>query len=104
MTARRKPRIPDIRIPGPTSQARRDRSWEAAHRSTADLTTVTYRYIPVALRDSISEIAGEHLVTVNDVVRAFLEYSLAAYQSGAIRLNPRLRTGRYTLFPEKHND
>jgi hypothetical protein len=95
--ARRKISIPAAYIPGPPSKAKRDRSWEKQARQ--ELGQVTYRGVPVELRDEITRIASELHVTTGEVARAMLEYALQAYLNGDIDLNPVLFDGKLTLYP-----
>lgn len=80
-------------LPPPPSQAKRNRKWEQ-HQKTA-----SYR-IPTELRDMITSIASDNLITTSELVRFFLEHALTLYNSGSLRINPQLRTGKYTLFPK----
>jgi hypothetical protein len=98
---RRTPTIPDISIPGPAGEKTRSRDWERRQRQQVDLVSVTYRNMPVELRDAIKSIADDNLVTVNDIARLFLNYALEAYDQGKLTLTPVLQTGKYTLFPKK---
>jgi len=75
----------------------RNRSWEQEQRQNTGV--VTYRGVPKPLNDKIKDIASELGVPIGDVVRAFLERSLADYHSGNLNLDPKLVTGRYTLYP-----
>lgn len=80
------------------SQAKRNRGWETQQRDNS--TVATYRGIPLELQQQLRQIAEDVHVTVGEVVRAFLEHGLAAYQSGALILAPQLKTGKLTLYPE----
>ena len=86
-------------LPPPPSKAKRNREWERAQRA-GEFVQITYRRIPRAVRDQITETAKAQRVTTDEVARAFLEYALRAYQAGDLELSPSLRTGRFTLFPE----
>jgi len=77
------------------SRAKRNREWEAQQARV----TVTYRGIPPELNARLKLVAEELEVPVGDVVRAFLERGLAAYEQGDLLLQPRLRIGRKTLYP-----
>jgi hypothetical protein len=80
------------------SQAKRNRSWERLQRDRGIV--VTYRGIPSELHESVKDLADELWVNVGDVVRAFLEYSLEAYESGDLELEPQFKIGKMTLYPE----
>jgi len=92
--------VPEIlaRRPRPAkAEPKRNRDWEAQQRND-DLTVVTYRGIPVELREHILEIAQVHGVTTSEVARLFLEHGLSAYQRDALELRPRLYRGKMTLY------
>jgi len=80
------------------SRAKRNREWERTqHR-------VTYRGIPPELNDTLKTIAAKMSVPVGDVVRAFLEHGLEAYECGELVLAPRPRFSAHrnmTLYPRK---
>lgn len=97
---RRKITLPPAYIPGPEPKSPYSREWERIQRA-GSIKAVTYRHIPEELRDRLKEIAEQHLVRVDDEARAFLEYALGAFQAGELQLNPILKTGKFTLFPEK---
>ena len=73
----------------------RDRSWERL----ASNRTMLFRRVPPGLREAIKEIAESLHVRVDDVARAFLEFSLACYQEGDLQVQPVLSEGQMTLFP-----
>lgn len=75
------------------SQAKRNREWEIKNKVTG------YRGIPPELDQVIAELAVMLSVPKGEVVRAFLEYGLAAYERGELPLQPHLRIGKMTLFP-----
>jgi hypothetical protein len=97
---RRKISTPLTYIPGPEPKSTRSRDGERKQRA-GSMKTVTYRHIPEELRDRIKEIAEEHQVRVDDVARAMLEYALADFEAGELQFTPILKTGKFTLFPEK---
>jgi hypothetical protein len=76
---------------------KRDRSWESAQRGKG--VVVTYRGIPAELQARIKEIAGKHGVPIGELARAFLEYALAAYESGDLELSPVEVVTKATLYP-----
>mgnify|MGYP001205411420 CR=1 FL=1 len=84
-------------LPPPRQKAKRKRQWEANHRTTL------YRGVPSDLRDAVRDIAVALEVTVDDVARAFLEYSLQCIRTGTLILDPRPssrpKAPRMTLFP-----
>lgn len=71
----------------------RTRTWEKANRA------VTYRGVPPQLHTRVKELAGELGVNLDDVARAFLEFGLACYQRGELRIEPVLNL-KLTLFPK----
>ena len=91
---RQKLSIPRAVLPPPPSQAKRNRNWETNQQ------TASYR-IPTELRDRITSIAKEELITTSELVRYLLEYGLDAYAANKLSIQPVLRTGKYTLYPGK---
>ena len=83
-------------IPTADFRKKRTRKWENAHRSE----TVTYRGVPRHVVEWIVEISQSLLVPRDEVVRAFLEYSVALYRSGQLALFVYPKAQRMTLFPE----
>ncbi|NUM48661.1 MAG: hypothetical protein HUU38_28470 [Anaerolineales bacterium] len=71
----------------------RPRAWEKANRAA------TYRGVPPQLHARVKEVAGELEVIVDEVARVFLEYGLACYQRGDLRIEPVLNM-KLTLFPK----
>lgn len=71
----------------------RTRTWEKTHRAT------TYRGVPPQLHARVKELSGELAVNLDDVARAFLEFGLACYQRGELRIEPVLNL-KLTLFPK----
>ena len=94
MGNRRAPSTPEGYIPAPESKTGRNRTWDRQH----NYMVVTYRGIPKALHQEIAKIADHKGVSVGEVARAFLEYALDAFQEGSLQLNPRARSGKFTLF------
>ncbi len=88
---------PAAMVPPAPSKAQRDRTWEKEQRS-GDVVQISYRHIPRELRDEISALAERKGVTTDEIARAFLEYALSALQAGVLQLQPKPKTGRFTLF------
>jgi len=82
----------------PTAQRRKkkNRDWEQAHRAE----TVTYRGVPRELHEWVEEIAEGLAVPRDEVVRAFLEFSVQQYRCGQLVLIAYPKAQRMTLFPE----
>lgn len=84
-------------LPPPKKKAKRSRGWEKAHQA------VLYRGVPRATRDIIRDISRQLNVVVDDLARAFLEFSLECIRNGTLRLeaHPSIRpkAPRMTLFP-----
>jgi len=78
--------------------ARRDRGWEKEQRARG--VVVTYRGIPAELQARVKEIAKENGVPIGELARSFLEYALAAYESGDLELAPVEIVKKRTLYPE----
>lgn len=57
------------------------------------------RGIPEEVRERVTRTARKLGVPVHEVVRAFLVHGLEDYEAGRLRLEPRPRTVRWTLFP-----
>ena len=77
------------------SQAKRNRDWEREQNR------VTYRGIPEQLNEDLKALALELNVPIGDVVRAFLEFGLAAYREQRLTLDPQFAIGKKTLFPRR---
>lgn len=78
----------------PTVEKRpRDRTWEQANPA------ITFRGVPPELHKAVKEIAQNLHVNVDDVARAFLEYSFRCYELGRLPIEPVLHQ-KLTLFPE----
>ena len=93
--ARRDISKPSANIPPPESASGRNRDWDRAH----NFLVVTYRGIPAELHRQIKEIADKKGVPVGEVARRLLEYGLAAYLVGDLKLPAAPRRGKLTLFP-----
>ena len=85
----------------PTAQPRkkRKRQWEQAHRAE----TVTYRGIPLECHEWIGMVSSGLAVPRDEVVRAFLEYSLDLYRRGQLVFLAYPKARRMTLFPDEKN-
>lgn len=94
-----KPGRPLDFIPTAVPRKRRDRTWEKTHKDQV----ATYRGIPPEVREGLISLAGMLNVSMDEVARAFLEYSIAKYQDGAIHLNPYPKAQRMTLFATTEN-
>jgi hypothetical protein len=94
---------PLTHIPPPPSAAKRNRDWERAQQGDGRV-SVTFRRIPVCLRDRINAIAGELYVNRDEVARAILEAGMQAYEGGGLALEPKLIRGRFYLFGENAPD
>jgi len=79
------------------SNAQRNREWEHAQRRNGDV--ATYRGVPKALQEELRRVAEKRHVPVGEVVRAFLEYALVAYEKDALTLTPQFGAGKLTLYP-----
>ena len=92
--------VPGIRpldfIPAAEPRKRRERSWEQARRAEI----ATYRGIPPEIHQTLIRIANALGVPVDEVARAFLEYSLGQHEAGQLVLSPYPKAQRMTLFPE----
>lgn len=86
---------PAAYIPPAASRAKRNREWE----ERTNPTVVSYRGIPASVQIQVRTLAQELGVPVGEMARALLEHGLAAYQAGQLPLEPRARSGKFTLFP-----
>jgi len=73
----------------------RKREWEKHHKPKH------YRGVPAEVRIRVKEVAEELGVPVDEVARAFIEYSLMCAQRGSLTLSgmPSQRRVRMTLYP-----
>ena len=76
---------------------KRDRSYEQDARDRGIV--VTYRGIPKELHEDLKRIAVGLGVPVGELARAFLEHSLADYESGALSLTTAETVTKSTLYP-----
>ena len=80
-------------IPTAEPRKRRERGWEQAHRAEI----ATYRGIPLETHQALIRIANALGVPVDEVARAFLEFSLGQYEAGQLVLSPYPKAQRMTL-------
>lgn len=73
----------------------RKREWEKNHPHRC------YRGVPAEVRTRVKEVAEDLGVPVDEVARAFIEYSLSCVQRGTLTLSgaPSQRRVRMTLYP-----
>jgi hypothetical protein len=73
----------------------RKREWEKHHKPRH------YRGVPAEVREGVKEVAEELGVPVDEVARAFIEYSLMCVRRGSLTLSgmPSQRRVRMTLYP-----
>lgn len=83
-------------IPNAATKKKRSRTWEKSRQGQV----VTYRGIPPEVREGLASLSQMLDVPVDEIARAFLEYGIARYQSGGIRLNPSPKAQRMTLFSQ----
>jgi hypothetical protein len=83
-------------IPNAATKKKRSRTWEKSRQDQV----VTYRGIPPEVREGLASLAQMLDVPVDEIARAFLEFGVAQYQSGGIRLNPLPKAQRMTLFSQ----
>ncbi|MBN1668514.1 MAG: hypothetical protein JW862_15575 [Anaerolineales bacterium] len=80
-----------LRAPEPARQKPRQRDWEKQHCG------YTVRNVPVDLRKEIKAIAQQNACSADAVAQAFLEYALACYDQGGLKLTAVLRQGVRTI-------
>ena len=83
-------------IPSAEPRKKRERQWEKAHRGQV----ATYRGVPPEMHQTILHLAENLGVPVDEVARAFLEYSLAHHKSGRLPIHPHPKAQRMTLYPD----
>ena len=92
--------IPSIKpldfIPTAQPRKKRDRQWEKAHQGQV----TTYRGIPAEMHQAMLQLADSLGVPVDEIARAFLEYSLAQHTAGKLPIYPHPKAQRMTLYPE----
>lgn len=78
----------------PVAESRKkNRDWEKSHKPKH------YRSVPRELREALRETAQALSVLVDDVARAFIEYSLDCVSKGTLTLAGKPKTQRMTLYP-----
>ncbi len=82
-------------IPVAVRHTKRNRDWDRNHQAEK----ATYRGIPKRLQETISELAASLNVPRDELVRAFLEYSLSDMQSNRLVIVAYPKAQRMTLFP-----
>ena len=92
MSERRKPSKPAAYLPPAESKSARSREWERKQAQA------NYR-IPGELRDRVTRLADELNVTTSDLARFLLEYGLERYEDGEMEIEPKPRSGKFTLYP-----
>lgn len=83
-------------IPSAEPRKKRERQWEKNHRGQV----ATYRGIPAEMHQTMRRLAENLGVPVDEVARAFLEYSLAQHKSGRLPIHPHPKAQRMTLYPD----
>ncbi len=83
-------------IPAAQLRKKRNRGWEMTRRAE----TTTYRGVPMEYHRWLTTIAENLSVPRDEVVRKFLEYGIAEYQSGRLLFYTRPKAQRMTLFPK----
>jgi len=82
-------------IPVAARRTKRNRDWDRNHRDEK----ATYRGIPKRLQETVSDLAASLNVPRDELVRAFLEYSLSDLQSNRLVIAAYPKAQRMTLFP-----
>jgi hypothetical protein len=82
-------------IPVAARRTKRNRDWDRNHRDEK----ATYRGIPKRLQETVSDLAANLNVPRDELVRAFLEYSLSDLQSNRLVIAAYPKAQRMTLFP-----
>ncbi len=83
-------------IPAAEPRKKRERTWEKAHQGQV----ATYRGIPPEMHQTILHLAESLGVPVDEVARAFLEFSLTHHKSGDLPILPHPKAQRMTLYPD----
>ncbi|HPH97163.1 MAG TPA: hypothetical protein PKW33_11190 [Anaerolineaceae bacterium] len=83
------PIIDQIRV---TEKKKRSRSWDEQNRATA------FRGIPPEVQAQVKAVAKTLDVTVSEVARAFLEFSLESLRRGDLRLSSSFSQGKMMLY------
>jgi len=91
--------IPSAKIPPAESKAKRNRDFEKENR-TGEYRQVSFRHIPLELRDDFTALALNYHVSVDDLGRFALEYFLESVRKGAVEITPEFSRGKRSLYPE----
>ncbi len=83
-------------IPAAEPRKKRERTWEKAHQGQV----ATYRGVPPEMHQTLLHLAESLGVSVDEVARAFLEFSLAHHKSGDLPIHPHPKAQRMTLYPD----
>ena len=83
-------------IPAAEPRKKRDRKWEKAHQGQV----ATYRGVPPEMHQTLLHLAESLGVPVDEVARAFLEFSLAHHKLGRLPIHPHPKAQRMTLYPD----
>jgi hypothetical protein len=83
-------------IPNAEPRKKRERQWEKAHRGQV----ATYRGVPPEMHQTMLRLAENLEVPVDEVARAFLEFSLIRHKSGDLPICPHPKAQRMTLYPD----
>ncbi len=83
-------------IPTAEPRKKRERTWEKAHQGQV----ATYRGVPPEIHQTILHLAESLGVPVDEVARAFLEFSLTQHKSGQLPIHPHPKAQRMTLYPD----
>jgi hypothetical protein len=83
-------------IPSARPRKKRERKWEREHQAEK----ATFRGIPPEIVQTIGDLATSLDVPRDEVVRAFLEHSLALHEHAKLQLSAHPKAQRMTLFPE----
>ncbi len=83
-------------IPAAEPRKKRERTWEKAHQGQV----ATYRGVAPEMHQTLLHLAESLSVPVDEVARAFLEFSLAHHKSGDLPIHPHPKAQRMTLYPD----
>lgn len=83
-------------IPAAEPRKKRERKWEKANQGKV----ATYRGVSPEMHQTLRRLAESLGVPVDEIARAFLEFSLAQHKSGDLPIRPHPKAQRMTLYPE----